>query len=160
MWAARPRPSTTARNGTRLAGIFDVVPIEASTYVARTMSDPKMSRPSSVRRLGLGRRARIPSVGARRLSRRGTGSSLLPGPLRPPAPGTLSGVHQRYPGRLMQASEPARRATTVAPPGPPAGETALTLSPVETEDAITARGPERFSNRELSWLEFGARLLD
>jgi polyphosphate kinase len=60
----------------------------------------------------------------------------------------------------MQASEPARRATTVAPPGPPAGETALTLSPVETEDAITARGPERFSNRELSWLEFGARLLD
>ena len=25
---------------------------------------------------------------------------------------------------------------------------------------MTARGPERFSNRELSWLEFGARLLD
>jgi polyphosphate kinase len=28
------------------------------------------------------------------------------------------------------------------------------------EDGVTARGPERFSNRELSWLEFGARLLD
>jgi polyphosphate kinase len=28
------------------------------------------------------------------------------------------------------------------------------------EDAVTALGPERFSNRELSWLDFGARLLD
>src|SRR6202011_4052789 len=28
------------------------------------------------------------------------------------------------------------------------------------DDAVSALGPERFSNRELSWLEFGARLLD
>ena len=60
----------------------------------------------------------------------------------------------------MQASEPARGATTVAPPGPPPGETATAPGPVTGEDAVVARGPERFSNRELSWLEFGARLLD
>ncbi|HEY5026636.1 MAG TPA: RNA degradosome polyphosphate kinase [Acidimicrobiales bacterium] len=60
----------------------------------------------------------------------------------------------------MQASEPARGASTAAPPGPTGGETTPTLAPVGVEDAVTARGPERFSNRELSWLEFGARLLD
>ena len=37
------------------------------------------------------------------------------------------------------------------------------LSPVAADaedDEVAARGPERFSNRELSWLEFGSRLLD
>src|SRR5271155_6238611 len=60
----------------------------------------------------------------------------------------------------MQAFEAARGASAAAPPGPPAGEAAPKLAPVAEEDAVTARGPERFSNRELSWLEFGARLLD
>jgi len=40
------------------------------------------------------------------------------------------------------------------------GDVATTLSPVAVADAVTALGPERFSNRELSWLEFGARLLE
>ena len=53
--------------------------------------------------------------------------------------------------------------------GPPRGrEAGPVLTPVapavaDTEadaDAVTALGPERFTNRELSWLEFGARLLD
>ena len=60
----------------------------------------------------------------------------------------------------MQASEPAHSAPTAAPPGPLGGDTATTLAPVAVEDAVTARGPERFTNRELSWLEFGARLVD
>ncbi len=60
----------------------------------------------------------------------------------------------------MEAPEAARGASTTARPGPPAGEAAPTLTPVRAEDAVTARGPERFSNRELSWLEFGARLLE
>ncbi len=60
----------------------------------------------------------------------------------------------------MQASEPARGATTAAPPGPAPGDTATAPAPLVGEDAVAARGPERFSNRELSWLEFGARLLD
>ena len=36
----------------------------------------------------------------------------------------------------------------------------MILAPVGAQDPVTARGPERFANRELSWLEFGARLLD
>jgi polyphosphate kinase len=31
---------------------------------------------------------------------------------------------------------------------------------LDTSDSVAALGPARFSNRELSWLEFGARLLD
>jgi polyphosphate kinase len=70
----------------------------------------------------------------------------------------------------MRASDPAPGASAAAPPGSsvgetattlaPVGETATTLAPVGVEDAVYALGPERFSNRELSWLEFGARLLD
>ena len=60
----------------------------------------------------------------------------------------------------MQASEPARGAERAAPPAPSMGEAAVILAPVGAQDPVTARGPERFSNRELSWLEFGARLLD
>jgi len=60
----------------------------------------------------------------------------------------------------MEASEPARGASTAAPPGPSVGDAPLTLARPAAEDAVTALGPERFSNRELSWLEFGARLLD
>jgi len=54
----------------------------------------------------------------------------------------------------MQAPDPARTA------GSPAPGDARVLTPVADDDAVAARGPERFSNRELSWLEFGARLLD
>ncbi|HUI04807.1 MAG TPA: RNA degradosome polyphosphate kinase [Acidimicrobiales bacterium] len=56
-------------------------------------------------------------------------------------------------------SEPAR-AVHGSAPGP--AEPAAVLSPVATavDDVIAARGAERFSNRELSWLEFGSRLLD
>jgi polyphosphate kinase len=60
----------------------------------------------------------------------------------------------------MQPLESARGAHAAAPAAPPVSEAAPTLTPVGAEDAVTARGPERFSNRELSWLEFGARLLD
>src|ERR1039458_6616450 len=109
------------------------------------MNEPNRSSPSSVRLLGLERRTRIPSVGARRLRSRGTGSSLLRGFGPTPAPGTLSGHHRRYPGCLMQVSEPARGARTAAPPGPSVGEATTTLSPVGEEDAVAARGPERFS---------------
>jgi len=60
----------------------------------------------------------------------------------------------------MPASEPALGASATAPPVPTAVDSTTVLAPVGAEDAVTARGPERFSNRELSWLEFGARLLD
>ena len=39
------------------AGILDLVPNSAITYRATTSSDPKMSRPNSVRRRGLGPKA-------------------------------------------------------------------------------------------------------
>jgi len=60
----------------------------------------------------------------------------------------------------MEASDPAHGASTAAPPGPSVGDAPLTLARHAAEDAVTARGPERFSNRELSWLEFSSRLLD
>jgi polyphosphate kinase len=64
----------------------------------------------------------------------------------------------------MQAPHPARRATGVATSAPPPSETSAVLFPVGSDasegDEVAARGPERFSNRELSWLEFGSRLLD
>jgi len=56
------------------------------------------------------------------------------------------------------ASDPARSAGP--PSAPAASPDTRALAPVAADDAVTARGPERFSNRELSWLEFGARLLD
>ena len=154
-----------------MAGIFDVVPTEASTYVATTMSEPKMRSPSSVRRLGLGRRTRIPSVGARRRRSRGTGSSLLPVPWRTLAPTLAPGPEQG----------PCRDPTSGTPPAVPwtfdaglrtgawrrhnrsprpCGRGGADPHPGGVEDAVTVRGPERFSNRELSWLDFGARLLD
>src|SRR5579864_3468286 len=117
MWAARASPSRIPRNGPRLVGIFEVVPTEASTYVATTMSEPKMINPSSVRRLGLARRTRAPSVGARRLRTRGTGVSLLRGLHSAPASGPLRGGARQYPGSSMQASEPALGASAAAPPG-------------------------------------------
>ncbi|HTT87583.1 MAG TPA: hypothetical protein VMF60_09465, partial [Acidimicrobiales bacterium] len=57
-------------------------------------------------------------------------------------------------------SEPARVARGTSLPVP--AEAGTVLSPVATAtgDVVLAQGPARFSNRELSWLEFGARLLD
>jgi len=45
---------------------------------------------------------------------------------------------------------------------PTNGEASVTLTALEGagDEAITDLGPQRFTNRELSWLEFGARLLD
>ncbi len=45
---------------------------------------------------------------------------------------------------------------------PTSSETVATLTTTgeAAEDPITELGPERFTNRELSWLEFGARLLE
>jgi polyphosphate kinase len=61
----------------------------------------------------------------------------------------------------MQApSEPSQRAVTASPASVAVKETPGALTAVEPADAVSALGPERFSNRELSWLEFGARLLD
>jgi polyphosphate kinase len=42
----------------------------------------------------------------------------------------------------------------------PSGEVQGRLRALDAEDPIAALGSQRFTNRELSWLEFGARLLD
>ncbi|HTZ08477.1 MAG TPA: RNA degradosome polyphosphate kinase, partial [Acidimicrobiales bacterium] len=62
----------------------------------------------------------------------------------------------------MQASDPARggAAPAAAPPGDARVLAPVTADDPVPDDEVSRRGPERFSNRELSWLEFGARLLD
>ncbi len=60
---------------------------------------------------------------------------------------------------MQSSSDPAFVGT-----GPVSGaavkEPPTALAAVEVADRIVERGPERFTNRELSWLEFAARLLD
>jgi polyphosphate kinase len=53
------------------------------------------------------------------------------------------------PSGVGAAPQPARRR-----------EPGATLASLTTPDPVADLGPERFSNRELSWLEFGARLLE
>ena len=63
---------------------------------------------------------------------------------------------------MERSTSVSRRAEAPAPA--PAGRDApVTRDPLAVVDGVAAEvpsGPERFSNRELSWLEFGARLLD
>jgi len=47
-----------------------------------------------------------------------------------------------------------------AAPQPARHEPGATLASLTTPDPVAELGPERYSNRELSWLEFGARLLE
>ena len=57
---------------------------------------------------------------------------------------------------------PPARATGAAGAGATNGDASGTLTAIGdiSDDPISELGPQRFTNRELSWLEFGARLLD
>ena len=60
---------------------------------------------------------------------------------------------------MQPSSDPALAGARSAS-GAAVKEPRAALAAVEVADGIAERGPERFTNRELSWLEFAARLLD
>ena len=115
------------------------------------MSDPKSSSPSSVRRRGLGPRRRRPrrrGPGERRVA--ATPGAYPAAPFSMDVPGSRASTLKEVERSVRTPSAPlAATESGVAPEAPPA-----------PSGAPAAPGRERFSNRELSWLEFGARLLD
>ena len=129
-------------NPTTWSGSAFVVASDSMSVAESTTIAPTQSRPASVRRRGFARRRGATSVTPRTVVERG---------------------HRTWPGSLVpMTTEPLVEPTAPPVPTPDLGPAAPVAPAPDGAGRGAAResfGPARFLNRELSWLEFAARVL-